>query len=92
MGEAARQLDTIDVRPVFTAEDAAAMEARYAGVPTQEMLHDVLTGELRGRIAAVSSFGAESATTGVAATRTIRGTPDEVPDPRMRTFTQQLSY
>ena len=61
MGEAARQLDTIDVRPAFTREDAAAMESRFAGVSTQEMLRELLTGELEGRIAAVSSFGAESA-------------------------------
>jgi phosphoadenosine phosphosulfate reductase len=61
MAEAARALDTIDVRPAFTADDAAAMEARFAGVPTLDMLGELLTGELKGRIAAVSSFGAESA-------------------------------
>jgi 3'-phosphoadenosine 5'-phosphosulfate sulfotransferase (PAPS reductase)/FAD synthetase len=51
----------IDVAPAFTAEDAAAMEARFAGVSTQDMLRDLLGGELKGRIAAVSSFGTESA-------------------------------
>ena len=61
MAEPARQLDTIDVRPVFTAEDAAAMEARFAGVATQDLLAALLAGELKGRVAAVSSFGAESA-------------------------------
>jgi phosphoadenosine phosphosulfate reductase len=61
MAEAARQLDTIDVSPAFTAADAAAMEARFAGVPAPEMLRALLTGELLGRVAAVSSFGAESA-------------------------------
>ena len=37
------------------------MEARFAGVGTSEMLGELLTGELKGRVAAVSSFGAESA-------------------------------
>ena len=39
----------------------AAMEARFAGVSTQAMLAELLTGDLAGRTAAVSSFGAESA-------------------------------
>ena len=60
MAEAARQLDLINVTP-FTTADAAAMEARFAGVSTQDMLRELLTGELKGRVAAVSSFGAESA-------------------------------
>ncbi|MGH6616391.1 phosphoadenylyl-sulfate reductase [Sphingomonas sp.] len=60
MGEAARKLDLIDVTP-FTKTDAAAMNARFAGVPTRAMLEELLTGELLGRVAAVSSFGAESA-------------------------------
>ena len=51
----------IDVAPALTAEDAAAMEARFVGVSTQDMLRDLLGGELKGRIAAVSSFGTESA-------------------------------
>ena len=61
MAEAARLLDTIDTAPVFGAGDAARLNARYASVPTQEMLRDLLTGELAGRTAAVSSFGTESA-------------------------------
>jgi phosphoadenosine phosphosulfate reductase len=60
MGEAARKLDLIDVTP-FTKADAAAMNARFAGVSTSAMLEELLTGELLGRVAAVSSFGAESA-------------------------------
>ena len=56
-----RALDRIDVRPTYTAEDAAAYEARFAGVPAPEMLRTLLTGELHGQIAAVSSFGTESA-------------------------------
>jgi phosphoadenosine phosphosulfate reductase len=60
MAEAARVLDYVDVTP-FTKVDAAEMNARFAGVPTQDMLADLLAGELKGRVAAVSSFGAESA-------------------------------
>ncbi|MDN4630647.1 phosphoadenylyl-sulfate reductase [Sphingomonas sp. PsM26] len=60
MASSARKLDLIDVAP-FTPADAAALEARYAGVGTGDLLGKLLTGELRGRVAAVSSFGAESA-------------------------------
>ncbi|WP_242137586.1 phosphoadenylyl-sulfate reductase [Sphingomonas sp. TREG-RG-20F-R18-01] len=60
MASSARRLDLIDVAP-FSPDDAAAMEARYAGVGTGDLLGELLTGELKGRIAAVSSFGAESA-------------------------------
>ncbi len=58
---AERALDRIDVRPAYTAEDAAAYETRFAGGAAPDMLRTLLTGELRGQIAAVSSFGAESA-------------------------------
>jgi phosphoadenosine phosphosulfate reductase len=61
MGEPARILDTIDVAPPFTTHDAAAMQIRFAGVAAQDMLRELLTGELAGRIASVSSYGAESA-------------------------------
>ncbi|RDE06553.1 phosphoadenylyl-sulfate reductase [Sphingomonas aracearum] len=60
MGEPARILDTIDLR-LFTAADAADYEARFAGVPAPAMLAELLVGELAGHVAAVSSFGAESA-------------------------------
>lgn len=61
MAEPARRIDVIDTAPAFTAADAAAMERRFAGVDTGDMLGELLTGELKGRVAAVSSFGAESA-------------------------------
>jgi phosphoadenosine phosphosulfate reductase len=61
MGEAARRIDAIDLTPAFTADDAAAMQARFTGVSAPAMLRELLTGELAGRTAAVSSFGAESA-------------------------------
>lgn len=56
-----RQLDSIDTAPPFTPADVARLNAKYAGVSTEAMLADLLTGELRGRVAAVSSFGSESA-------------------------------
>ncbi|PAV93121.1 hypothetical protein WR25_08958 [Diploscapter pachys] len=37
------------------------MQIRFAGMPAPEMLRELLTGELAGRIASVSSYGAESA-------------------------------
>jgi phosphoadenosine phosphosulfate reductase len=61
MADAVRALDTIDTNPAFTAADAAALEVRFAGVPAPTMLAELLTGELAGSVAAVSSFGAESA-------------------------------
>ncbi len=52
--------DIIDVAPAFVEADAEALAARFAGVDTATMLA-VLLPELGGRVAAVSSFGAESA-------------------------------
>ncbi|HEX8447901.1 MAG TPA: phosphoadenylyl-sulfate reductase [Sphingomonas sp.] len=61
MAEPARSIDLIDTGPVFNAADIAALNARYDVVSTADMLCDLLTGDLAGRIALVSSFGAESA-------------------------------
>lgn len=61
MASAARAVDQIDLGRIYSAEDAAAFEARFAGVSAPDLLAELLTGELNGRIAAVSSFGAESA-------------------------------
>jgi phosphoadenosine phosphosulfate reductase len=61
MAEPARAIDMIDVAPPFTAADAAALQIRFAGVPAPAMLRELLTGELAGRVASVSSYGAESA-------------------------------
>jgi phosphoadenosine phosphosulfate reductase len=61
MAEAARRIDVLDTAPRFTADEVAALNARFAGMATQEMLGVVLREGLAGRIAAVSSFGAESA-------------------------------
>ena len=59
--EAARRIDRLDTGPRFAAADAAMLNARFAGQSTQVMLQEVLGQGLAGRIAAVSSFGAESA-------------------------------
>ena len=61
MGEAARRIDRLDTAPRFTAAEVEALNARFAGVPTLAMLRAVLREGLAGDIAAVSSFGAESA-------------------------------
>jgi len=61
MADAARHIDRIDVAPRFTEADAARLNARFAGVPTLEMLRAVLAEKLTGETAIVSSFGAESA-------------------------------
>jgi phosphoadenosine phosphosulfate reductase len=58
---AARPIDVIDTAAAFTAADIARLAAKYAGVSTADMLVDLLPGELAGRVAAVSSFGSESA-------------------------------
>jgi len=61
MAEAARRIDVLDVRPAFTQADAAALEQRFAGVDAASMLRAVLHEGLAGKVAVVSSFGAESA-------------------------------
>jgi phosphoadenosine phosphosulfate reductase len=61
MAEAARKLDVIDARPRFTTADAAALNRRFEGVETGEMLREVIEQHLVGEVAIVSSFGAESA-------------------------------
>ena len=61
MASAVRRVDAIDTAPAFVQADADRLNARFAGVSTQAMLADLLGTELKGRIAIVSSFGAESA-------------------------------
>jgi phosphoadenosine phosphosulfate reductase len=56
-----RRRDVIDTTARFTEADAAALNARFAGVPTLAMLRAVIAEGLAGEIAVVSSFGAESA-------------------------------
>jgi phosphoadenosine phosphosulfate reductase len=61
MGKALRKADTIDTTPAFTAADAAALEAKWAGVDTVEMLRGLFADPPWSDIALVSSFGSESA-------------------------------
>ena len=61
MSEAARLPDVIDTAPAFTAEQVAALNARFVGDSAADMLAELLSGDLQGRVAVVSSFGAESA-------------------------------
>lgn len=61
MSEAARKLDVIDARPVFTQADADALNARFEGVDTLTMLRTLLAEGALGTVATVSSFGTESA-------------------------------
>lgn len=61
MPDAARRIDRIDTGPRFAADHATALNARFEGVGTREMLQAVLSEGLAGRVASVSSFGAESA-------------------------------
>ena len=60
MPDAARRIDRIDTAARFTAEDAAALNARFAGASAQDVLRAVLVDGVAGRAALVSSFGAES--------------------------------
>lgn len=56
---AAHAVDRLDLG--FSQIDAAALNARFAGVPTTIMLRELLRSILPGRPSVVSSFGAESA-------------------------------
>lgn len=56
-----RFVDRIDTAPRFAAADAIALNRRFRGADTREMLAAVLNEGIAGRVAAVSSFGAESA-------------------------------
>ena len=56
-----RAIDLIDTAAAFTEADAAALNARFAEASTQELLAAVLHEGIAGKVAVVSSFGAESA-------------------------------
>lgn len=60
MAEAVRRIDRIDTAARFTAEDAAALNARFADASAEDVLRAVLVDGVAGRVALVSSFGAES--------------------------------
>lgn len=56
-----RTIDRIATGPRFTAHDAVRLNNLFRGSDTQAMLEGVLTEGFAGEVAAVSSFGAESA-------------------------------
>jgi phosphoadenosine phosphosulfate reductase len=58
---ALRKLDLIDLAPKFTPDSAAAINARFDGVETTEMLRRLFEQPPYDDLALVSSFGAESA-------------------------------
>ena len=61
MGEALRKIDVIDTSPAFTQANADALNARFAGVDTLDMLKVLFAEGILGNTAVVSSFGTESA-------------------------------
>ena len=61
MTQFARKLDFIDTTPKFSQESAVAINARWAGVETQDMLRGLFDEPPFDEIALVSSFGAENA-------------------------------
>ncbi|MEI9926625.1 MAG: phosphoadenylyl-sulfate reductase [Sphingomonas sp.] len=61
MAEAARKIDRLDLTPRFTEADAIRLNHLFRGASTYEMLRAVLGERMVGDVAAVSSFGAESA-------------------------------
>ncbi|MDE2619943.1 MAG: phosphoadenylyl-sulfate reductase [Sphingomonadales bacterium] len=56
-----RQIDLLDTAPRFSEGDAARLNSRFDGAAAAEWLATVLREGLAGRVAVVSSFGAESA-------------------------------
>ena len=56
-----RAIDRLDASPRFTEHDAVRLNRMFRGSSTQEMLEAVIRDSLAGDLAAVSSFGAESA-------------------------------
>ncbi|ANY20036.1 Phosphoadenosine phosphosulfate reductase [Tsuneonella dongtanensis] len=56
-----RIVDRIDSAPRFTTDDAERLNSEFAGADTAELLKAVLAQRVAGRVALVSSFGAESA-------------------------------
>ena len=60
-----RRRDVIDTAARFSETDAAALNARFEGVPTLAMLRAVLAEGLAGRVAVVSSIMPIDCATGV---------------------------
>jgi len=91
MADAARKLDTVDVRPAFTQADADALNARFAGVDTVEMLRTLFAEAMLGETAVVSSFGTESAVLLSLIARVAPDTPVIFVD-TLKMFPETLAY
>jgi phosphoadenosine phosphosulfate reductase len=61
MADPARQPDRLDTAPAFTAAGAASLNARFAEADSAAVLQAALRQGVAGKVAVVSSFGAESA-------------------------------
>lgn len=61
MAEPVRARDVIDTGPRFAPADVIRLNTRFATTEPTALLHEVLGEQLVGRVAIVSSFGAESA-------------------------------
>lgn len=61
MASAARRPDSIDTAPAFTPADATALEAKFAGRDTADLLRAIFDEPPFADVALVSSFGSESA-------------------------------
>lgn len=91
MAEAARKLDTIDVRPAFTRAEVDALNARFAGVETLPMLRALFADNILGETAVVSSFGTESAVLLDLISRVAPDTPVVFVD-TLKMFPETLAY
>ncbi|WP_157220545.1 phosphoadenylyl-sulfate reductase [Flavisphingomonas formosensis] len=91
MAEAARKLDVLDIRPAFTQADADALNARFAGVDTLEMLKTLFAEGILGNTAVVSSFGTESAVLLDLVARVKRDVPVIFVD-TLKMFPETLAY
>lgn len=56
-----RTIDRLDLDPRYDVADAVRLNNMFRGVETAEMLRTLLTEQMLGEVAVVSSFGAESA-------------------------------
>ncbi|UZK66737.1 phosphoadenylyl-sulfate reductase [Sphingomonas sp. M1-B02] len=61
MAELARKIDRLDLTTRFTEHEAIRLNNMFRGTSAEEMLRTVLTEQMVGDVAIVSSFGAESA-------------------------------
>jgi len=91
MGEALRKIDVIDTAPAYTQADADALNARFAGVDTLDMLKALFAEGLLGNTAVVSSFGTESAVLLHLVARANPATPVVFVD-TLRMFPETLDY